>query len=56
MSAPLAFGLIYERLMRNRTDAEALKADAALGMPGAQARLDASRREVATAMHDIEVG
>lgn len=55
MSAPLAFGMIYVRLMRGRDDDERLKADALLGMPGAQARLDSRRRESLSAF-DVEVG
>lgn len=55
MSAPLAFGMIYERLMRGRDDGEQLKANALLGMPGAQAQLDARRRESLGAF-DVEVG
>lgn len=34
----MAFGLIYERLMRGRNEGERLQADVVLGMPGARER------------------
>lgn len=40
MSAPVAFGLIYERIMRHRDDVDRARVDMILGMPGAQSRYD----------------
>lgn len=51
----MAFPLLHERMMRHRDDGEQLKLNAWLGMPGAQAKLDASRREAVAGL-DFEVG
>lgn len=34
----MAYGMLYERLMRHRDDLEQARVDAILGMPGAAAR------------------
>lgn len=51
----MAFALLHERILRHRDDAEQLKINAMLGMPGAQAALDEQRRESVVGA-DFEVG
>jgi len=41
LSTVMGFAMLYERVQRHRTDAEQLKVDADLGMPGAKARYEA---------------
>lgn len=51
----MAFGMLYRRLMDGRDDTERIKADAWLGMPGADERL-AETRMAAVADAGFEVG
>lgn len=51
----MAVALLHERILRHRDEPEQLKINAALGMPGAQAALDAHRRESVVGA-DFEVG
>ena len=45
--APMAFAMLFERLMHGRSEAKQLEAEVWLGMPGARERMFATQDEAA---------